>query len=62
MPEPSSERKRWSKEIKTITRYLKNADEGEIAKSVIKLKKKWQQLDIFYPKGPEDWGRPPVKK
>jgi tetratricopeptide (TPR) repeat protein len=62
MPEPSSERKRWSKEIKTITRYLKNADEDEIAKSVIKLKKKWQQLNIFYPKGPKDWGRPPVKK
>ena len=62
MPEPEGERKRWIKEVKTITRYLKNADEGEIAKSVIKLKKKWQQLAIFYPKGPKDWGRPPVKK
>ena len=62
MPEPSSERKRWIKEIKTITRYLKNADEDEIAKSAIELKKKWQELAIFYPKGPKDWDGPPVKK
>ena len=46
MPQPESERKRWIKEIKTITRYLKNADEDEIAKSAIKLKKKWQTLKI----------------
>ena len=36
----------WIKEIKTITRYLKNADEDEIAKSAIKLKKKWQTLEL----------------
>ena len=46
MPKPESERKRWSKEVKIITRYLKNADEDEIAKSAIKLKKKWQTLEI----------------
>ena len=46
MPQPESERKRWIKEVKTITRYLKNADEDEIAKSAIKLKKKWQTLEI----------------
>ena len=54
MPQPESERKRWIKEVKTITRYLKNADEGEIAKSAIKLKNSFQQLSIFYPKGPKD--------
>ena len=62
MPKPESERKKWIKEVKTITRYLKNADEGEIAKSAIKLKKKFQQLSVFYPKGPKDWDGPPVKK
>lgn len=46
MPQPESERKRWIKEVKTITRYLKNADEDEIAKSAIKLKKKWQTLEL----------------
>ena len=62
MPKPESERKKWIKEVKTITRYLKNADEGEIAKSAIKLKKKFQQLSVFYPKGPKDWEGSPVKK
>ena len=62
MPKPESERKKWIKEVKTITRYLKNADEGEIAKSAIKLKKKFQQLSVFYPKGPKDWDGPPVIK
>ena len=47
MPEPSSERKRWIKEVKTITRYLKNADEDKMAKFMIKkIKKSFQEIKV----------------
>ena len=47
MPKPSTHRA-WNKEVKIISRYLKNADEGEIAKSAIKLKKRYQNLKLNY--------------
>ena len=60
MPDVQEE-KTWVKEIKVITRYLKNVDEDEFVKSAIKSKKKWEILDLFYPKGPKDWGTTPKK-
>ena len=38
----------WNKELKTITSHLKNADEGEIAKSVIKFKRDIQNIKLNY--------------
>ena len=61
MPDVQEE-KTWVKEIKVITRYLKNTDEDEFVKSAIKYKKKWEKLDLVYPKGTKDWGTTPKKK